>query len=206
MKRIQFLILGIVVLMAVPSFALDQGYGGIRAGIYSPTGDLEDEDFGTGPAIEVFLGYFVHPNIAIEGATGWYHTDFSETVFDPFTGLTASDEINIDIIPLTATVKAVGKADPVSFYGGVGGGLYVALADVEVAVSGLGSVSDEDSDVVGGFHLVGGGDVALSDLISLGVEAKYIITGEAEAELFGVPFEGDLDGFTVMATLAISFF
>lgn len=62
----------------------DLNYFVIKAGIYSPTGDLDDADFDSGFDGEVVVGHYIQPNFCIEGAVGYFRSDASYGGFDPF--------------------------------------------------------------------------------------------------------------------------
>jgi opacity protein-like surface antigen len=210
MKKLLFLIL--FVLVATPAFAQQKGYVDLRAGAFIPGGDLDDADVDTGLAIEGALGYFVAPNIALEGGVGFIFTeaDTAGTIFVPGVGTFAfSEEDDLTIVPITLTAKAHFPTGNITPYIGAGVGAYYVSADIEIFISGFGTDSDEDSDVVLGGHFLGGLLFDISERFALGVEGKYAITGDAEFEgvFFGIPVatEGNLNGGSVLANFRIKF-
>jgi opacity protein-like surface antigen len=181
-------------------------YLSIKAGIYSPTGDLDDEGFDDGFNGEITYGHYFNSNFALEGAIGYFASDASLTEPDPFGPI----EIDIDIwsVPITLTAKGIYPINRFELYGGAGLGLYLWKADVDASQAGL-SDSDSDGGVEFGFHLLAGVNYNISDTLFLGVEGKYILTGEAEPEFdIGgetIKEESDLNGYMLTAVVGFRF-
>lgn len=162
----------------------------LKSGAYFPTGELEDADFDPGFNGEVAYGRYLHPNFATEFGVGYFQSD------------SEGGGVNADIwvIPLTVTVRGVIPMPGGELYAGAGAGAYVAEIDMRVL-----GVSGEDDDAVIGGHVVAGATLDINPFMFVGVEGKYLFTEEAEFTVFGVPFETDLDGFTVTAMVGFRF-
>lgn len=177
----------------------------VKAGFYSPTGDLDDDDFDDGFNGELVFGHYFSPNFSLEGAIGYITTDMSET--EP---AVPPININVDIweVPLTLTAKGIYPINNMEFYGGAGIGIYIWKADFD-ASQGAVSESDDDGGAEFGFHVMAGVNFNISDKLFLGIEAKHIWTGEvtAEFELAGTDLEeeGDLNGFTITGLIGFRF-
>lgn len=203
-------------------------YVAIKAGVYAPTGDLDDADFDSGFNGEVALGHYVMPNLAIELGVGYWLTEasYSETLTDPTLGVTATmrEEDEVRVIPVTITAKGVLPADMFELYLGAGIGWYFASFEADASMSvvymdvpyrGTGTFDDDDN-VFGG-HVVGGALINITERVFFGVEGKYIWTAEAEASgtaqfavdgmILQVPMEveSDLNGYTVTGVLGFKF-
>jgi opacity protein-like surface antigen len=177
----------------------------VKAGLYSPTGDLDDDDFDDGFNGELSFGHYFSPHCSLEGAIGYITTDMSETEpgFPP---------INIDVdilaVPLTLTAKGIYPINNIEFYGGAGIGIYLWKAELDGSAGAV-SDSDDDGGAEFGFHIMAGVNFNISDNLFLGIEAKHIWTGEvtAEFELVGFPVEeeADLNGFTITGLIGFRF-
>ncbi len=196
MKRyaVVILVLGISLVLSLPFAAYAQekvNYIVGKAGIYSPTGDLDDLEFDTGFNGQIAIGHYFHKNFALEGGLGYAVTDSS------FGGL----EWDAWTIPITLTAKGVYPiADTVELYAGAGIGIYFVQFEV--------SNRDYDDTVFGG-HVVLGSNVNVTDNIFLGLEGTYIFTDEVELEsvIFGVPLavQADINGFVVTGNIGYRF-
>jgi opacity protein-like surface antigen len=207
MGRLAFisLFLGAFLVLAAPAFAeqpyyVSPNYLTGKIGAYFPTGDLDDLDFDAGINAEVALGHSFSPNLALEGAVGFFQTEADLT----FSGIKEEDEVWA--VPLTATLKAIAPMNTAQFYVGAGGGLYFVTADVKLTdlASGL-SASDDDNDVVVGGHLLAGLTADVSPNFFFGLEGKYIFTSQADFTVFGAPLEASLDGFMLTGNVGIRF-
>ena len=199
----------------------------IKAGVYDPTGDLDDAEFDTGFNGEVAFGRYVIPNLAVELGVGYWQTEasYGGVFVDPTLGVvTFSEDDEVQVIPITLTVKGVLPADMFELYLGGGIGWYFASYDTDAWMSGTvmdtpfrGSISFDDDDNVFGGHVVAGALINFSERFFFGVEGKYIWTAEAEASgtaqvivdstFVPVPIhmEGDLNGYTVTGVLGVKF-
>lgn len=190
-----------------------ENYVTFKAGVYTPTGDLEDDDFDPGFNGEVVFGHYFGPYFALEGGIGYFQTEGSQpviaivTVFDPLIGFydafVLDDlDLTVSVVPLTVTAKGVIPAKPAEFYIGAGAGIYFVKVDGDLRFLGD---TDSDDDAVWGAHLLAGVNFDLNDLMFFGLEGKYIITDEADATLFSEKFGGDLNGFMVTGNLGFRF-
>lgn len=197
---LMILTVSIAVIFFLPLAAMGEGnsnYLTVKAGTYSPTGDLDDSEvkFDTGFNGEIAIGHYYTPNFALEGGIGYFQSDS-----DTFIGFPADNEVWF--IPLTITAKGIIPLEFGKLYGGIGIGVY--YGEIGIKVFGL---SDDDTDVVLGGHIVAGANFDISPTVFLGVEGKYTITDEAEVTLFDglLSIEGDLDGLILTANLGFRF-
>jgi hypothetical protein len=203
-------------------------YMAVKAGIYEPTGDLDDADFDSDFNGEVAFGVYPIPNLALEVGIGYFEPEASYRwlIFDPVLGsANIREDDAVKVIPVTITAKGVfPAADILEFYLGGGLGLYYADFDGKASVSGTllgtpiaGTASFSDDDLVFGIHAVVGGIINITEALFLGMEGKFIWTDEAEAdddavvssggESIAVPIvlEGDLNGYTVTGVVGVKF-
>ncbi len=121
-----------VTLIFVTSFGVmaqeRPGYITIKAGIYTPTDDLDDADFDTGLQGELVFGGRLSPNFALEGGVGYFQTDTSFSGFDTVLGFWSEDD-EVTVVPLTLTAKALIPSDSAEFYLRGGIGIYLANFD-----------------------------------------------------------------------------
>jgi opacity protein-like surface antigen len=134
----------------------------IKAGIYTPTDDLDDADFDTGFNGELAFGGYLSPNFALEAGVGYFQTDASFVGFDPAVGFWSEDD-EVTVVPLTLTAKAVVPSDSAEFYMGGGVGIYLANFDGDFDSDFI-SVSFEDDDTLFGAHLLVGANFNLTEV------------------------------------------
>jgi opacity protein-like surface antigen len=202
--KVLFIISVFIVFLPVYSLAAEDSsskytkpyYVSLKAGIYSPTGDLED--FSTGFSGEISLNRYFSPNFAIEANVGYFQTDYNGTDFTFGTGY--SSDIDIYSVPITATFKGIIPLVFGELYAGVGGGVQIVDSDIKIN-SNFGRLSIDDSGAVWSFQFTGGLDFDINETFFVGVEGKYIITGDFEAG----PFEYNLDGYFVSGVLGFRF-
>ena len=178
MKRILFF--GIFLLLLVPLQASGierNNYLSIRAGLYTFTDGLKDATLATGFDGEVAYGRYLHPNLILEIATGYFHDGVNKGYGNSIKGE-----------PILLTAKAVYPLHPVELYAGGGAGLY--FTKFHGLVNGI--VGDK-SDNVFGAHVVAGVQYDISSRFFFGVEGRYIFTEKADY----VVFKPRLDGYTV---------
>ncbi|MFQ5990754.1 MAG: outer membrane beta-barrel protein, partial [Candidatus Methylomirabilales bacterium] len=183
MNRI-VLILVTVLIFLLPLSALGQdkpNFFAVKAGLYVFTGDLEDagHDEDDGFNGEIAYGYYLHPNFALEGGTGYFHERTSE----------GND---IRGVPLLLTAKGIYPIKNVELF--AGGGINVSFAKFRSEVDG---VFADDTDTVFGGHFLIGANLDVLSTVFIGFEGKYLFTDEAEFN----DVEADLNGFTIMAAL-----
>ena len=125
-------------------------YVAIKGGIYSPTDDLED--FDTGFNGEIAINRYLSPYFALEAAAGYFRTSYSEKGID--LGYPYSGDVDINIIPVTATGKGIIPFDFGEVYAGVGGGIYFVGRHVDENIFKL---SHSDNDNVWGMQFLARG-------------------------------------------------
>ena len=178
-------------------------YVAIKGGIYNPTNDLDDYD--TGFNGEIAINRYLSQYFALEAATGYFRTSGSEKGI--YLGYPYSGDVDINVIPVTATGKGIIPFDFGEVYAGVGAGIYFVGGHFDDDSSNL-SLSDNDS--VWGMQFLGGVSFDITDIIFVGVEGKYIMTQGVEMEdnINGIKVEApkfNVNGYTVSALLGLRF-
>ena len=163
-------------------------YFAIKAGIYSPTGDLDDLNQGSGFNGEVAYGHYLPPNFAMEVGLGYFKSD---------------DDVSV--VPITLTGQAVSKSAPFEFYGGIGVGIYFASFD-----GALGRyVYIDDDDYAFGMNFNAGARYDIKKDLFLGAEIKYLVTTDAEfngvASGNPIRVDANLNGFFLTVNLGLRF-
>jgi opacity protein-like surface antigen len=155
------------------SAAYADNYFTAKVGLYSPEDDFLDNGFN----IEAAYGMDISDmtgidNLALELGVGYYTAD-GDLTFTDFFGDVSKIEVDLRVIPVTATgIYSFDLDLPVKLYAGAGLGLY--FTKVEVTMSDpFGSVSVDDTDTKFGFNLVGGARYELNDQMDLAAELKY---------------------------------
>jgi len=206
-------ILILTVFSAFPVFAQGVGqYIILKPGIYSPQDDLED--FDTGFNGELAFGAQFNKYLAVEMGVGYFHTGLDESAAGNISGINyaVEGEFDIDVLPVTLSLKGILPVGKWEFYGfgGIGGYFVWGQLDVTAAADGIaGSVSLEDNDVIFGGHLGLGVDYNITPAIFIGAEGKYLWTSEAKLEdtVSGIPVGAkfNLDGIIATAVLGFRF-
>jgi opacity protein-like surface antigen len=202
--KVLFIISVFIVVLPLYSLAAEDSsskytkpyYVSLKAGIYSPTGDLED--FSTGFNGEITINRYFSPNFAIETSFGYFQTDYNgkDTAF----GTGFSSDADIYSIPITATLKGIIPLVFGELYAGVGGGVQFVDGDIKIN-SSFGQISVDDSDAIWSLQFIGGLDFDLTESFFVGIEGKYLITDDAEVG----PFEFNLNGYFVSGVLGYRF-
>jgi opacity protein-like surface antigen len=179
----------------------------VKAGIYTPTDDLDDFDPGFNG--ELSFGHYFSPKFAVEAGVGYFETEESFSSFDPFVFGFFTEDDEVTSIPITVTAKAVYPAESFELYLGGGVGLYFTDFESDVQSSVLGSGSFDDDDTLFGAHFLVGANVDASEIIFVGAEGKYVWTERAETRgtVLGVPVEIDsnLSGYTITGNVGLRF-
>jgi opacity protein-like surface antigen len=171
-----------------------------RLGAFVPQHSDLDQ-FRSGFDGELGVGYRFNPNLALEGALGYYKSSTPDvTLFDPGSGLTFTGNATLSVVPLTATMRAILPVDRVELSVLGGFGLYFATMEATASVPGIGSASQSYSDSPLGVHLGTGASVLLTPSASLGAELRYVW---ARATFNGS--SGQIDGLRMDAMLAYRF-
>jgi hypothetical protein len=130
MKRgFLFCFLVLTFLVPINVFAQTPFYIVIKPGIYSPqSSDLDVTGFNG----EIAFGYRFNPYIAAEFGIGYFYTEGEKTVV----GATYVDRENfdIDVYPVTLTLKAILPYKKWEFFGLGGVGLILFLADMMMRI------------------------------------------------------------------------
>lgn len=187
-------ILSIVFILLLPFSAAGQekrDYIIAKGGIYSPTGGLDDLNFGTGFNGEVAWGHYFSPNFALELGGGYFESDDTR------------------VVPLTATGKGIYPTGNWELFAEVGVGVYFAKFRGILSDPALGTVNIDEDDTVFGLTLGLGVNYNITEEFFLGIGGKYLLTTDAEfmgsATGGPVPLETDLDGYIVTAIFGFRF-
>ncbi len=162
-----------------------------KGGVYSPTGGLDDFNFGSGFNGEVAWGHYFSPNLAIEVGAGYFETD------------------DIRVIPFLATGKAIYPTGNWELFAEVGVGAYFAKFKGDLNDPALGIIVFDDDDTVFGLTLGFGVNYNITEEFFLGIGGKYLVTSDAEfgGVATGGPatLETDLGGYIVTGVFGFRF-
>lgn len=162
-----------------------------KGGVYSPTGGLDDLNFGSGFDGEVAWGHYFLPNLALEVGAGYFESD------------------DIRVVPFLATGKAIYPTGNWELFAAVGVGAYFAKFDGTLNNPVLGTIHFNDDDAVFGLNLGFGVNYNISEEFFLGIEGKYLLTSDAEfgsvATNGSASLETDLDGYIVTGVFGFRF-
>ncbi len=205
MKR--YLILAICVFLcglgSAPATGAEyQNYVVGKMGVYSPqSNDLESYDNGFNG--EIALGHYFNRNLAGEVGLGYFGTGGTFYGYNGYDGY-FSDDVSIDVVPMTASLKAILPLNSqVELYGIGGIGLYFVNANIDTSSQYRGHYSTSDDDATLGAHLGGGITINMDKRLFLGAEAKYLW---ANANFNGnLQGDVDLDGFIFTANIGYRF-
>lgn len=150
-------------------------YASARVGLYAPQAS-DMKSFNNGLVTEMQFGRRLHENFAAEAGIGWFASSTDEV---------AGNKATLSVIPLTATAKGILPFGNAELYGL--GGLGVYFSSIELK-SALGKISDDDTSL--GFHVGVGGQYALTQNLSLGVEGRYVIAKVNSANIDGLMVNG----------------
>jgi outer membrane protein W len=202
--------IALVFILSFGAFGQDTAnYFALKAGGFSPTGDLDNTNFDTGFVGEVACGHYFYPGFALEIGVGYYKSNASVSGFDPVFLGAFREKDDVKVIPVTLTGKWIYPYGNFEFFGGIGAGVYFASFKGDLASTTLGTISVDENDSVFGMNLGFGVTYNITRSVFVGVESKWIWTGEAEFQGSGlrVPFEvrSDLDGIIFTANLGFRF-
>jgi hypothetical protein len=202
-KSIFMAVLGIPFLIPINGFAQSPFYITFKPGIYSPqSSDLDHSD--TGFSGEIAFGYRFHRNFAAEFGIGYFNTEGEATVVGPT--VVVREKFDIDVVPITFTLKAILPYKKWEFFGLGGAGVYIAYGPYDYDHDDYDY--DYDSDAVLGAYLGGGIHYNITPMIFVGVEGKYLWTDKVELhEVFDIPSEAKfkMDGIIATAVIGIRF-
>ena len=168
-----------------------------KPGIYSPqSGDLEGSD--TGFNGEIAFGFRFNPNIAAEFGIGYFNTEKEVTAV--WATYAVQEKFDINVIPVTLTLKVILPYKRWELFGLAGGGVYIVSAY---------DYGESDTDAVLGGYLGGGLHYNITRRIFVGAEGKYLWTDKAKLrdEAYGIPLEAKfkMDGIIATAVMGIRF-
>ncbi len=199
-KFLIFAVLVTVLCFSVSSYGMDAGEKGPHyisiGGSYAFEGfdddDLEDciepvdADFDDTWGVNLKYGYHFTEYFSLEGNFDYladFETDESETV-GPWV-LDVEGELDIWTLMVSGKLSKPGNVSPFLV---VGAGLMNANLDAKLSVSGVGSLSDDDSDMQACAKIGAGVDYYPTNNVSIGIEWSYV---------FGLSdFEFDMDEFS----------
>jgi hypothetical protein len=192
-------------LMPMDVIAQTPFYVNFKAGVYSPQSSGLD-GYDTGFNGEIALGFRFSPNFAGEFGIGYFNTQGRRGYYE--------EDFDIDVVPLTLTLKAILPYKRWEFFGLAGGGVYFVSGpynwdSYDYDHHHYYNDYDYDSDTIWGGYLGAGINYNLTSRIFVGVEGKYLWTEEAhlDDEEFGYPvdFRFKLDGVIFTGVLGIRF-
>ncbi len=187
MKKV--LILFCVASVLLPAIGLAQDhlrYLAAKPGIYCYEGDLEDEH-PLGFNGEIAYGYYLQPHLLIEGGVGYFHDGVGN----------GNDIRGNDITLSIKRVYQINNYEP--FFGG-GAGVYFVNYQGVLKEARNRVPMDVDDTVFGG-HILAGLNLNFQSNLFLGIEGKYIFTGDADFNGANV----NLDGFVTVVVIGYRF-
>ena len=162
-----------------------------KGGVYSPTGGLDDLNFGAGFNGEVAWGHYFSPNFALEIGAGYFESD------------------DMRVVPFLATGKALYPTGNWELFAEVGVGAYFVKFDGRLNNPVVGVIVFDDDDAVFGLSLGFGVNYNITEEFFLGIEGKYLLTSDAEfggsATSGPASLETELDGYIVTAVFGFRF-
>ena len=203
-------ILVIIFLLPIDVFAEPPFYLTYKPGMYSPQSGALD----IGLSTEVAFGYRFNQNIAAEFGLGYFNTEKEVTAV----GATyvVRENFDIDVVPMTLTLKAILPYKRWELFGLAGGGVYIVSGPYDYYYYDYYYYDYEYDDydaVLGGY--LGGGihyNITPNNIrpsIFVGVEGKYLWTDKAKLrdEAYGIPLEArfKMDGIIATAVFGIRF-
>lgn len=161
----------------------------VKAGIYSPQQEPV-KDFGSGLNGEISIGGYFSPNFLFELGVGYFESEGDGVIAIPGGAVLPAD-VELAVIPVTATIKWLYPIGSFAPYAEAGGGVYVADADI----SG-GGVSFSDRYTNFGVHLGLGANVDITKRVFIGLEGRYLWVAEHKFKLGQATEDVELDGVT----------
>ena len=206
MKTILMIVLVLAFLIPINVFAELPFYVALKPGIYSPqSSDLDSSGFNG----EIAFGYRFNPNIAAEFGIGYFYTEGEATAVGAT--FVVREKFDINVVPLTLTLKAILPYKQWEFFGLVGGGVYIVSGPYDYYYYDYYYYDYEydDYDAVLGGYLGGGVHYNITPAVFVGVEGKYLWTDKVklEYEEFGAHREVEfrLDGIIATGVIGIRF-
>ena len=199
-----FSIIALLMVMAVifcsmPSVASAEremtSYVAVKPGVFFPLSELDDKGFDTSFAGLVTVGTYQSPNLALETSLGYISTRAEKKMS------TGWEDLDLWVVPLQVTIKAVLPIRPLELSVGAGGGLYFTTARARGYENEAGDYSHRDHDIAYGGHLDAGATFDLGGRMFLGVEGQYHMT--TSAKIYGSKVR--LNGITATSVVGFRF-
>jgi hypothetical protein len=204
MKSFFVVVLVLTFLIPINVFAESPFYAAIKLGVYSPqSSDLDSAGFNG----EFAFGYRFNPNIAAEFGIVYFNTAGEATAASAT--YTVREEFDINVVPLTLTLKAILPYKRWEFFGLGGAGVYIVSGPYDYYYDDYYYHDhyhydfDDDYDAVVGGYLGGGLHYYITPTMFIGVEGKYLWTDTAELrdEVYGIPLEAKFKMNGIAATV-----
>jgi len=154
----------VVLAFAFPALGLAQSegdYASLKLGAVVPQ-HRDLKGFDTGLDLDAALGYQIAPNLALEAGAG----------YGEMSGSPSGVSVDLSAISVSASPKAIAPLGRFGLFATVGPGLYFVSARKSDSQSG--KVSDRGNSL--GVHFGGGMSVRLSPQVSVGTEARYLVS------------------------------
>ena len=204
------LVVFLMLILFIPIKVSAQGpfYVSFKPGIYSPqSSDLDD--FDTGFNCEFAFGWRIDPSFAAEFGFGYFNTEGERT----FVGATSvrREELDIDIYPLTFTLKALLPYKKWEFFGLGGVGAYFVYGPYDYYYDDYYDRHhhhydyDYDYDTIFGGYLGGGVHYNITRNVFVGLEGKYLWTDEARFELYNGATRFKMNGILATGVIGLNF-
>ena len=200
-KSIFMVVLVLTFLVPINIFAQSSFYIALKPGIYFPrSGDLNGFDNGFNG--ELAFGFRLTPNIAAEFGLGSFATGGQKTFLRGASVIQA--HYDIDVWPLTFTLKGILPYKKWEFFGLAGGGIYSVSVpyDVDGYHHHPYPYYYSDYDYIWGGYLGAGIHYNITPETFLGVEGKYLWTEDAK---FTNVDHFNLDGILSNAVIGFRF-
>jgi hypothetical protein len=174
----KLLVLTAVLLLSVAPAMAENNYVKGKVGYFMPAESILDSGFNLEAAYGLPLQDFVNLPLTAEFGIGYYTASGSESV--GFPGFSLNSDIDISVIPFTATVlyDLPVNVENMAFNVGTGLGLYVWNSDFSVSDPFFGNISGSDDGIELGFHLQAGGEYKINDRYAATADLKYAIVSD----------------------------
>jgi len=204
MKSIFVVVLVLTFLIPINVFAELPFYVALKPGIYSPqSSDLDSSGFNG----EIAFGYRFNPNIAAEFGIGYFYTEGEATAVGAT--FVVREKFDINVVPLTLTLKAILPYKQWEFFGLGGAGVYIVSGPYDYYYYDYYyyDYDYDDYDAVLGGYLGGGVHYNITPAVFVGVEGKYLWTDEVKLrdESYGIPLEAKFKMNGIIATAVFGF-
>jgi outer membrane protein W len=204
MKSIFVVVLVLTFLIPINVFAELPFYVALKPGIYSPqSSDLDSSGFNG----EIAFGYRFNPNIAAEFGIGYFYTEGEATAVGAT--FVVRETFDINVVPLTLTLKAILPYKQWEFFGLGGAGVYIVSGPYDYYYYDYYyyDYDYDDYDAVLGGYLGGGVHYNITPAVFVGVEGKYLWTDEVKLrdESYGIPLEAKFKMNGIIATAVFGF-